>query len=48
MFFAPVRSIDPFHFILGHAEMVNFRIFPDMIGITGTGDNHRALLQIPS
>ena len=48
MFFAPVKGIDPCHFILGQAEMVNFRIFPDMVGITGTGDDHHALLQIPS
>ena len=48
MLFAPVEGTYPCHFLLSQAEMVYLCIFPDMIGITRTGDDHHALLQIPS
>lgn len=48
MFFAPVKSVNPFHFIFSQAEMVQLGIFFDMIGVAGAGDNDHALMQFHS
>ena len=46
--FASVKGIDPIHFRTGQCEVVNLRIFFDVVGIAGAWDDYHALLQIPS
>lgn len=33
MLFIPVKGVDPLHFLIGQAEMVQLIIFPDLIGV---------------
>ena len=46
--FAPIQGIDTVHFSLRQFKAESVQIFTDVIGIAGTGDDHHALLQIPT
>ena len=47
MFLIPVQSCNLFHLIRSECKIKNRNIFPDMLRITGTGDRHYPVLQIP-
>ena len=42
--FTPVQCIDPGHLFIGESEVVQLRVFPDVVRVTGAGDDHHALL----
>ena len=45
--FIPVQCGDLCHFLIGQLEAEQIKVFPDMVGVAGTGDDHNASLEVP-